>query len=85
MQVKKHQLFEILLELSSNEKAYIKKFGYKNNKKEHPIFYLLDLIDKSLKKQTSTSIEEDVLKEKLQKKYPNQHYAKLKSRLSLLA
>lgn len=81
MQSKQQQLFYILDSLSANEKAYIKKFGYKNNKRESPIFYLLDLIDKALKTQNIKELDEESFKKKLAKKHPTQDYTKLKSRL----
>ncbi|MCP4437892.1 MAG: hypothetical protein GY810_03030 [Aureispira sp.] len=81
MQSKQQQLFYILNSLSANEKAYIKKYGYKNNKKESPIFYLLGLIDKAIKTQTIQELDEEKLKNKLTKRHPNQDYIKLKSRL----
>lgn len=81
MQSKQQQLFYILDSLSANEKAYIKKYGYKNNKKESPIFYLLGLIDKALKTQSIQELDEEQLKDKLVKKHSTQDYTKLKSRL----
>lgn len=79
MNKKKNQLFRIIAALQPTEKAYVKKFGYKQEKQDSSLFLLFDLIDKQLK-QGSAVVEEKLIAS-FTKKFPNQNYIKVKSRL----
>lgn len=79
MHKKKNQLFRIIRSLKPTEKAYFKKFGYKQDITQSVILSLFELADKQLKGEGE--FEEAKLIRSFEKKYPNQNYTKIKSRL----
>lgn len=79
MNKKKNQLFRIIAALRPSEKAYLKKFGYKQEKQDSIVIYLFDLIDKQMK--AAGDFVEEKLISSFGKKFPKQNYTKVKSRL----
>lgn len=51
MSSKKDQITRILIQLSSTEKAYFKKFAFKSGVVNNDITFLFDLVDKGIKKE----------------------------------
>lgn len=78
---KKNQLFRIINAMKATEKAYFKKFGYKQEKLESAVFDLFDLIDKQLRAEAADDLNEENLIEAFEKKHPQLNYTKVKSRL----
>jgi len=76
---KKDQLFRVIRILKAPEKAYLKKYAYKDVRKESEAVGLFNLIDKQIKKEDK--IEEAILIKQFHKKFPNHNYTKIKSRL----
>lgn len=79
MQKKRNQLFRIIEALKPTEKAYFKKFGYKQEKQDSVVLALFAMIDRQMK--GGGAFSEEKLVEGFEKKYPKQHYTKTKSRL----
>lgn len=79
MSSKKKQLFRIVACLSPTEKAYFKKYAYKQKVEENASIFLLNLIEKTLKKEKA--IDEEKLIKLFLKKYPKSNYTLVKSRL----
>jgi|GEM_PF-5056274 len=79
MHKKKNQLFRIIRTMKPTEKAYFKKYGFKQEKQNKAVLSLFELSDRKLKK--SDEIFEEDLSAAFQKKNPRQQYVKVKSRL----
>ncbi|MEM7035730.1 MAG: hypothetical protein AAF570_02050, partial [Bacteroidota bacterium] len=73
------QLFRIMATMKSAEKAYFKKFGYKQEKQQSAALALFTLIEKYLRK--SVEVDEQKLSTEFEKKHPKARYTKTKSRL----
>ena len=75
------ELYHLLKSMSSTEKAYFKKFGFKYIKEIKPEIELFNIINKQLNKQVIDADINASIKEQFENIYPNLNYVKLKNNL----
>ena len=76
MSAKKHQLFRIMAAMQPTEKAYFKKFGYKQQAPNRVLLDLFGLVDARLKRQGPEEVDEEELVRAFAKKQPGKPYTK---------